>query len=433
MLYALKRVGSPALRAFAFAYVYIILPKVVGTVVRLSRTKDYALILPRVVKSLKNALKGEKFPALAAQMSLGVSILEPISFLLLRSVIASTRKNLVVSTFVASFMTSLALFPRFQTTVAKHSRHLSLDLTLLVVTRAVDTVLATALSGVGGRDLSLIGDALLFGVSSALVMYAWFFNPSRLPPAYRKWITLAASMDDELVEMLRLVREKKLKYGEHGPHEHILDEYCRRYGQDPSRGSLVENQPLDCECIHAFKTKSCEKHALWRFVRGFQFAFKLYGGLNLIMLMIPRRHSNFVQRLVRSLRSSVRSSCFLATFIALNWYGVCLARTRVLPKLFPHVPATRWDDTVCVVSGCMLTGLSCFVDTPLRRKELALFVAPRAAGTLVNPEPTPGNLQLESVAFAMGMAVLVAFSRREASKVRGIFGRGLSMVFSLSH
>lgn len=382
---------------------------------------------------IKSAFKGEKFPALAGLLVLRINIMEPVFFYLLkRTGLLSTRTNAAISTFLASFFASLTTFPKFQKHVVTYGRHNSLDLTLLMATRAMDTALSSALLGVGGGTYSSLGDGALFIASSTLIMYSWFLHPDRLPPAYRNWITLAANMDNEIVTMLKLIKEKKVKYGEAGPADELMADYCRKYGKDPKEGSLVTNIPLSCEAVHAFKTKSCELHGLWRFIRGFQFAFKLYGGINFFMLLIPRKNSTFASRVLRSLKSSVRSSCFLGSFIFLNWYGVCLARTRLLPKLFPDVPPERWDDTICVASGSFLSGFSCFVDTPQRRKELALFVAPRAVGTLVSAEPSKRNLRIESVVFAISMAILVAYSRRDALKVRGIFGKGLDQVFSFS-
>lgn len=432
--YMNTRVLSLSLRAYIFAYLYVVLPKVVSTIVRYCLLQNYRAILPRIFRLMRSGLKGGTFPMLVSQLLLRINIMEPLFFLLFKKtqLVGNSRTNLALSTFLASFLASISTFPKFQKNVAKYGRHYSLDLTLLMATRAVDTVLCSALLGVGLGAHSTLGDGALFIVSSTLIMYLWFFHPERLPPAYRNWITLAANMDDPIVKLLRLIKEKKIRYGEEGPGEAIMAEYCEKYGHLPSEGSLVTNVPLPCNVVHAFKTPNCELHALWRFVRGFQFAFKLYGGINLFMLLIPRRKSTIASRLFSSLKSSVRSSCFLATFIFLNWYGVCLARTRLLPKLFPNVPAERWDDTICVASGSFLSGFSCFVDTPQRRKELALFVAPRAVGTLVSAKPTEKNLRIESVVFALSMAIVAAYCRRDARKVRGIFGRGLEMVFSIS-
>ena len=86
---------------------------------------------------------------------------------------------------------------------------------------------------------------------------------------------------------------------------------------------------------------------------------------------------------------------------------------------------------MAVACGCVLCGFSCFLETPQRRKELALFVAPHAFSKLVSTEPSEEALWLERLVFAVSMAVLVAFAKKDPSSVRGIFRKGLQSVFSL--
>lgn len=432
-LYARTSIVSPALKAYLVAYLYVTLPKLLAHVTKLFKTGDLATVGPRIKRTLCNALGIKKFPALAGLLVLQINVLEPLCGVLLRQVAPTLplASRLAASTLLLAFAASLLTFPRFQDHALGSGRHTLLDLSLLVATRAADT-LASAFLGRWGhlaRWLAL-GDGALFMALSLLIMYSWFFHPERLPPAYRNWITSAADMDVEMVHALKYLKEKKGAYGVQNEYTAMLADYCVRHGRLPTEGCIVANQPLSCECVHAFKSKSCEVHALWRFWRGFKFALKLYGGLNALMLALPRG-GRFQHRLWRAMVSLVRSLCFLASFIALCWYGVCLGRTRLLPKMFPAVPLTVWDDKWCVVLGLLLCGLSCFVETAKRRKELALFVVPRAVGTVVSFEPSPANLRAESVAFALSMAVLVAFAKKDPALVRGLFGKGLVSVFSL--
>ncbi|RKP28763.1 hypothetical protein METBISCDRAFT_20226, partial [Metschnikowia bicuspidata] len=382
------KVLSPALRAYLFVHLYITVPKIFFNVLQLAR-KDQVLLIPcSAFNTLRKACRPTKFPALAAKLMLQINATEPLVYYVFKRLgyPLAPRRRLFVSTVVAVFCAALIHFKNFQNTSSAHGRQLLLDLTLLVAVRAADTAAASTLSYVGGGWWALVGDGALFVATSALIMYSWFYYPERLPTAYRNWITSAASMDDELVELLREVKHKRIAYGEKGRGEHLLQEFCERKNQSPERGSLLINQPLSCECVHAFVTPNCELHALYRFARGVCFAMKLYGSINLLMLVLRWNKPRFWRNALQALANAARSSCFLASFIALCWYGVCLGRTRLLPALFPHVPRTRWDDTVAVACGCVLCGFSCFVETPQRRKELALFVAPRAFSTLVSTE-----------------------------------------------
>lgn len=426
------KVLSPAFRAFLFAYLYVTIPKSFFAILRLVKKHRVNEIPATVLSTFKSGCKPYKFPALAAKLMLQINITEPIIYWTLKFLpfVSKRRRRLFLSTLIASFSAAVIHFRGFQNRSHEYGRQIALDLTLLVATRAFDTIVSFAFLGTGTRKWDFIGDGALFVTSSALIMYSWFYHPERLPPAYRNWITSAASMDNELVSLLRDVKNKQIVYGERGPGEVVLKSYCERMNQSPEKGSLFLNKPLSCECIHAFVTSNCELHALWRFCRGFLFSIKLYGSINLLMLLLSGRKGISLKKFFRHLVSSMRSSAFLGSFIALCWYGVCLGRNRLLPRLFPNVPKTRWDDTIAVMFGCVLSGFSCFVEKPQRRKELALFVTPRAVGTLVSTPTTERQLWLERLTFAVSMAILVAFVKEDPTSVRGLFGKGLQSVLS---
>lgn len=484
-LRTILRFVKPLLRAYVLAYLYIVVPKIVAIVAQLARKHEYDQLLPRVIAVMRRALGRDKFPALAGRLLLFMNVMEAahsqafgnnglalrygklkiansayanstLDSLRLTATTRETAKHAILNTSKVAksraaksplapglhnsqtSARSLSLWPVFAAALAAslcamrpyqkaRAGRGSLDLTLLVATRAADTLLARALRGCKAASAA---DPALFAALSFFIMYAWFYHPERLPHSYRSWITRAADMDIELLTLLRHMRTGRAVYGREGPEAHVLDDYCRRYGQDPVRGLTAKNVPVDCEVVHAFRTRSCEVHALYRFWRGFVFALKLYGGINAVMFVATMRGRPTWRALMRAASLAVRLSCFLGLFIALCWYGVCLARRRVLPKLFPNVHPQYWDCTPCVMSGSLLCGLSCLVETPTRRRELALFVAPRALGTLVLPEPTPALLRTERLIFAVSMAALVTCSRRDPDLVRGFFGRGLAAVFA---
>lgn len=429
-----KRVARPSLKAFFYAYLYVTLPRVFNHVIISIRKKQYDQIFPRVFKILLSALNPSKFPTFAARLVAGINILEPIIYKLLKDskIVTKPINNIFLSTLLSSFISGYASFPKFQNHILSYGRYYSLDLTLLVTTRALDTALSTTLSKFTPESIAKHGNALLFIVSCSLIMFSWFYRPGALPPAYRKWITSAANMDQEIIDALKHLRDGTLVYGDETCiNRDVLVPYCIRHGEDVSNGSLVINQPLTCRTVHAFKTNNCELHALWRFIRGFCFAIKIYGPLNGLMLLFPIKNQKMQNRIIYAIKSSIRSSCFLGAFISFYWYAVCLARKRILPRLFPKVPLTRWDDTFAPTAGAIACGFSSFIESAQRRKELALFVAPRALGTIIPTASSVKNLRYESIAFSVSMAVLVAYSKNDPKSVRGIFGRGLKQVFSI--
>ncbi|ERS94980.1 hypothetical protein HMPREF1624_08692 [Sporothrix schenckii ATCC 58251] len=189
-------------------------------------------------------------------------------------------------------------------------------------------------------------------MSSGLVMWAWFYAPSRLPHAYNKWITSAAAVDARLINALRLCRNNQLQYGKDlGPDARVLEGMSQDYA-------------------------------------------------------------------------------FLGTFITLFFYGVCLARTRVGPLILGTSVAARQtiDSGLCTAVGCGLCGWSILIERASRRKDIGLFVVPRALATML-PRRYPLDKQWrETLVFAASTAVVFTAIQENPKRVRGVMGEVLKTV-----
>jgi hypothetical protein len=184
--------------------------------------------------------------------------------------------------------------------------------------------------------------------------------------------------------------------------------------------------------------KNCEKHALWRFWRGWWFAAKMYAPLQAIVLLRQARKQRRAGEkmrlrlplpvLVNAFVDMARSSAFLGTFIASFYYGVCLSRTRLGPKLFSYKTITpqMWDSGLCVLAGCLLCGSSILVEHARKRLEILFFVLPRAAAVWFPRRYLPENRWKEHAAFALSAAILLTTAQEDPARVRGVFGKFLS-------
>ncbi|KAJ4397922.1 hypothetical protein N0V85_006426 [Neurospora sp. IMI 360204] len=319
----------------------------------------------------------------------------------------------------------------------------TLDLTLFAVTRALDVIFGELWSHYKARRhassssttatgrltealISRLTDPAIFALSSALIMWTWFYQPSRLPRAYNKWITSAASVDDRLIEALRRCRAGTLVYGKDTGQAPLLGNMCKDYDWPEAWGDPAKALPFPCEIVHMGCGPSCERHALSRFVRSFKWAFTMYLPLNLLLVL---RKPNW-KALKRALVSACGSSAFLGAFIALFYYGVCLARTRLGPYVVGRDAkgCQKIDGGLCVGTGCALCGWSILLENAGRRKDMALFVAPRALATLF---PRRYNLQKqwrETVVFAASTAVVFTCALENTKRVRGVLGGVLAGV-----
>lgn len=258
-------------------------------------------------------------------------------------------------------------------------------------------------------------------------MWAWFYAPSALPRSYNQWISSAAAVDSRLIKALRHCRKGELRYGEETGHAPLLESMCADYQWPRKWGDPATTVPFPCEMVHMGCGPSCEYHALSRFLRSFKWAMATYLPLNLLA-----RRKN-LQGFRRALVSAARSSSFLATFIALFYYGVCLARTRLGPHLVGKDVASRQtiDSGLCVGCGCFMCGWSIFLEAASRRKDMALFVAPRALATLL-PRRYPLDKQWrETFVFAFSTAIVFTCVRENRNRVRGVLGKVLGSVLEI--
>ncbi|KAK1761116.1 hypothetical protein QBC47DRAFT_21961 [Echria macrotheca] len=314
----------------------------------------------------------------------------------------------------------------------------TLDLTLFAFTRALDVIVGELWTRRKAHRLasqrwtrledaiSRLVDPAVFAVSSGLIMWTWIYNPSRLPRAYNKWIGSAAAVDPRLIEALQRCRSGELQYARDTGQGRLLGAMCDDYGWPRHWGDPAVSVPFPCEVVHMGCGPSCEVHAVSRFARSFRWAMATYLPLSLLLAVrSPNRRG-----LIKALFSAARSSAFLGAFITLFYYGVCLARTRVGPHILgKHVEARqRIDGGVCVGAGCFLCGWSILLEKAGRRKDMALFVAPRALATLLPRRYDLSRQWLETAVFAASTAVVFTCVLENKARVRGVLGSVLGSV-----
>ena len=317
----------------------------------------------------------------------------------------------------------------------------TIDLTLFALCRAVDVALIS--TWVASRRTSLhpeqtapsianliksLADPWLFSASSATIMWAWFYAPERLPRAYNQWISRIAEIDRRLIHALRLCRQGDFIYGSNVTQDADLPSLCKELDLPPEWGNPTLTIPIPCELYHCGAGQNCELHAGTRFWKAFGSAMRLYLPLQLISLF--RRFTLDPKRLLSLVTDAARSSSFLAAFVAMFYYGVCLARTRLGPRLFSRTTVTpqMWDSGLCVLAGCIACGWSILLEKASRRQEIAFFVAPRALATFLPRVYDRRFQRREQVVFATSVAIVMTAVLKRDHNVRGVFGKILEGV-----
>ncbi|KAE8362825.1 hypothetical protein BDV27DRAFT_14622 [Aspergillus caelatus] len=466
---------KPILRAYAIGYLSSTTPRVISSLREVWRNDlNYQQKCKVLVRALTSAIRLESFPTFCASLVGGSTVFPLVIFQLaellrqrlgFKSSRSESANFLRLCRLVCAFLSAWLSFELLnrrpirlqgdERTLADYENNdaagrqhgckntihkrpqfagRTMDLTLFSFTRAVDLVACIiwarwrgwrSARGRWSWAESLapkLADSGVFAASAAVVMWAWFYLPERLPKSYGKWIGEVAKVDSRLIEALRRARRGVFVYGKDTGQAPLLESMCKDYGWPIEWGDPSKTVPIPCEMVHMSCGPNCEKHAVSRFARTFGFACATYIPLQIAFRL---RRLNSIMTLRRAVSDALRSSAFLASFVSIFYYSVCLARTRIGPRVFSRdvVTPMMWDSGLCVGAGCLMCGWSILVESPSKRQELALFVAPRAAATVLPRFYDKQYQYRERITFAVSAALLITCLQERPGMVRGVFGR----------
>lgn len=472
---------KPVVKAFACGYVTSTLPRLPATVKTLLAS-DLAVQqkLELLTSALTSSVGINRFPTSCA-LIVGGSTLLPR---LLRSILLWLRQhvplhvfvrllNVIIreATLVSAFVSAWVAFRLLNkddgwarrqansrveqirpTLDSPNQHHLpppgyhmqyagkTIDFTLFAFCRAIDVAVISAWISSRGTSfhpelmvpkltslVKTLADPWVFSTSSAVIMWSWFFAPDRLPKTYNQWISRIAEIDNRLIQALRLCRQGDLVYGSSTTKDADLPSLCKELNLPQVWGNPTITVPIPCELYHCGAGKSCEVHAVRRFWKAFSSAMRLY--LPLQFISHVRRPTFDYRRMSNVVVGAARSSSFLAAFVSLFYYAVCLARTRLGPKIFSRtVTPQMWDSGLCVLAGCLACGWSILLENASRRQDIAFFVAPRALATLLPRVYDRRFQRREQIVFATSVAIVMSAVQKKHHNVRGVFGKFLEGV-----
>ncbi|KAK8200529.1 uncharacterized protein BKA78DRAFT_232525, partial [Phyllosticta capitalensis] len=462
------------IRAYLLAFASTAGPRIVGLILALLPHKNSQnarqQLTIKLWRALKQSAAWNSFPAFCACL-VGASLVTQIPLRPLHHsdwIPSSQRRNLqLATTFISASIAANIGFnllnsqpsassqdgsaaPKSKGTLQSGNLRASspslqplaghtIDLTLFAVVRALDVLIAPVVAkrrSKTARIVSRSSPTVLFVLSCFIIMRAWFYAPARLPRSYNRWISSAAQLDPRLLLALRHARYGHFRYGVETGIGPLLGSMARDYGLPEVWGNPAKTIPVPCELVHQGVGPSCELHFGHRFAKAWFFAAKMYVPLQLLVwtqrYVLSSRHAAAVRlaALVKAIREGARSSAFLAAFVSLFYYGVCLGRTRLGPLLFSAktVSPQMWDSGLAVSVGAWLCGWAVLLEKPARRAEFAFFVLPRALAVVLPRRYERKHLGRERAAFVLAAAVLMTAAQQCPQRVRGVFGGVLAGV-----
>ncbi|GAA5876333.1 hypothetical protein JCM3774_003725 [Rhodotorula dairenensis] len=374
---------------------------------------------------------------------LSASVASCAAILLLQSKRPSTSQASEAIEFVVTPYSALPAASDLPTAGAKRDSP-TLDLTLLLFVRAADTLarfLHECTASFTGQKAALRhvlaenGDTALFCVSSYQIMRCWFNKPHLLPSAYSNWILRLARMDRNVLQLLRYAWEGRFVYGEKADARvlEVCQKAANRAGLPLSALDPSQIRRINCSVVHhSIGGGTCEQNAIKRWCYAFLDALAIYLPVHAVPPLLFNSHrvlSQPGQSAKRVLRAACRSSAFLATFVASIYVAVCLVRTR-LPQAIRGIPQQPLDGGLAVQLGCLVCGLSVLIENKHRRKEMALYTAPRALYALID-EAVPATflsspigqrvgIWLERAVFSLSSGVVLTAAVHRPDLVSGV-------------
>ncbi|KAI9486495.1 MAG: hypothetical protein EXX96DRAFT_534748 [Benjaminiella poitrasii] len=260
------------------------------------------------------------------------------------------------------------------------------------------------------------GDALLFGLTCGQVLYAYTMRPETLPPDFYSFMIKAArcpqgslQLNAKTVRGLPITSKeamevvKKLR-----PTQHSIDFVSHM---------STNTDPVACEIIHPW-IDSCHTTALDRFVTVFKSFLPVYGTLHFVpMLLLRAKHfqRDPVTMLSKTSIATLKSGAFMATFVTLYQYYICLHRQLLKTGWFGN-----WNSKyIYYAAGFLCSYPAIFLEDKKRRSELALYVLPKAIQSFYQIAYSHQwiikvkHFEVLMTSFAMG--IIMSFYQEEAN------------------
>ncbi|KAL3149605.1 hypothetical protein ABBQ32_002374 [Trebouxia sp. C0010 RCD-2024] len=255
------------------------------------------------------------------------------------------------------------------------------------------------------------GDALLFALSSAQVMYGYVMRPETLPTSYWKFIVKSGPVEAPALEAVRRsIRKLPIDL-------QAFNAFLKKRGSAALLATAFPKQISD-EMLHP-QTASALRHSMKVPWATFRKTFPLYMSISLVpyvVLNLKRALRNPLGTAGHAVGSAVRSTSFLSAFVGLYSSFITLHR-----KLF------SWDHKLVYYAAGLVASGSILIEKKSRRSELALYVMPRAVDSFVlaltKKRCLPSIKFGEVILFSLCMGGLMYYSDRPASKAWWISGQ----------
>lgn len=218
------------------------------------------------------------------------------------------------------------------------------------------------------------GDALLFALSSAQVMYAYVFRPETLDRGFWNFVVRAGPIDKPTLGAVRA------NLAGHRVNLDKLPEYAELgldgtgFAKLPSGGAFLPCVP--CALMHrSTGCEGCARHSGAAAMDTFRKCFPFYLSIHLVpfaVLNAAKALRDPLGTVGKATLATTRSTAFISAFVGLYMGSICGWR-----RVFGG------DHRAAYYAAGVVAAAALFIEKKSRRAELALYLMPRAVDSLV--------------------------------------------------
>ena len=248
-----------------------------------------------------------------------------------------------------------------------------------------------------------------WSLATAQIMYSYVMRPEALPHSYWKFIVRSGPIDARVLAAVRdTVRGRPVDSA-------ALNAWALSKGGKP--GALGSDSPacIPCLLMHP-QEASCIRHNYQSFFSTFRKTFPLYLALN----VVPYAVFNLKKAMkephtvaARGLFGAVRSSSFLASFVAVYQGVVCAFKSYGGDK--------GVESKLLYWFAGVAASVTVLMENPSRRGELTLYAAPRALDAaqrmLVDRRLLPRVRHGDTALFCLGTAAVMHYFEKDPANL----------------
>ncbi|KAJ3018574.1 hypothetical protein HKX48_002807 [Thoreauomyces humboldtii] len=215
------------------------------------------------------------------------------------------------------------------------------------------------------------GATSVFVAACTQIMYCWFLFPQALPKVYTNWITRMGRMDPNVKQAYHDFGHGTMVSHKDTGHADVLGDVAHMLGMPRAAGNPVHGH-IPCGVFHS--GRGCVEHLAKTWVSGMRDSAKIYILVHLLPVLLFRRNRLLDApraTLISALRGTAVSANFLASFIVITWMPLCAVRNL-----------RQRDGMTGPLVGAALSGFSILLEHPSRRREIAVYVVPKALESL---------------------------------------------------